>query len=229
MRRLWLLLSLVAIFFVAPLRRARAAETDPSDDYAAARTGFQLGVRFSAQVPSGGLGGGASLSDVLGPRAHLAFDIGSKLNPYFFLGGYAGFSYGLQGNAFTAACGATDAYGNSPSCTAESVDGGIVAIVTFMPSDLVDPWVGLSLGYELQGFDYAGASGTFSGISPTVLAGADLRFRDRDHRGVASLGPYLGLTGQKYFTANAGGSSLDAGAEPIHAWIHFGLRLTFPS
>jgi hypothetical protein len=212
---------------------AAAAETSDSDDpyaYAAAGTGFQLGIRTSVQVPKGSLGGGSSFADVLGPRVHMAFDIGSRLSPYFFLGGYVGFSYGLSaGDAFSAACSATDACGNPVSCTAESLDGGAVAIVTLRPNDLVDPWVGLTLGYELQGLDYAGATGLFSGISPSALGGIDFRIRNGDHKGILSVGPYGGVTFQRYLTGDIGGSSYDTNAEPFHAWIHFGVRVTFPS
>jgi hypothetical protein len=231
MRRIGRSLPLSSLLFLTS-RLAGAAEAREAPDiseYAPARTGFQLGIRVSTQVPSGSLGGGSSLSDLLGPRVHVAFDIGSKLNPYFFFGGYIGGSYGLEGGAFSAACGATDAYGNSVSCSAESLDGGFVAIVTFLPSAMVDPWMGLTAGYELQGLSYGGATGLFSGISPSALAGFDFRIRNGEHKGILSIGPYGGVTAQKYLTGSTGGSAVDTSGEPFHAWIHFGVRLTFPS
>jgi hypothetical protein len=221
-------LLLVPLF----LGRASAAETAEAPDayeYAPARTGFQLGIRTSVQVPSGGLGGGASFSDLLGPRVHMAFDIGSRLNPYFFFGGYVGVSYGLSaGAAYGDTCSATDAYGDTVSCTAESLDGGAVAIVTFLPNAMVDPWMGLTVGYELQGMNYAGATGMFSGVSPSVLAGFDFRIRNGDHKGIMSVGPYGGVTVQRYLTGDAGGTTVDTSTEPFHTWIHLGVRVTFP-
>jgi hypothetical protein len=216
------------VFVSWPAAAAETSEAPETSEYAAARTGFQLGVRVSTQVPYGTLGGGSSFSDVFGPRLHVAFDIGSKLNPHLFLGGYIGGSYGLEGGAFSSACSATDAYGDGVTCSAESLDGGLIAIVTLLPNAMVDPWLGVTAGYELQGLSYAGATGLFSGISPSALAGFDFRIRNGEHKGIMSIGPYGGATAQKYLTGAVGGSSFDASGEPFHAWIHFGLRLTFP-
>jgi hypothetical protein len=229
----WLAPTLTLLSAFSLARPAAAGETSEPEDpyaYAPAGTGFQLGIRTSVQVPSGSLGGGSSFADVLGPRLHMAFDIGSRLSPYFFFGGYVGFSYALSaGDAFSAACSATDACGNPVSCTAESLDGGAVAIATLLPNDMVDPWVGLTLGYELQGLSYAGATGLFSGISPSALGGIDFRIRNGDHKGIMSVGPYGGVTLQRYLTGDIGSSSYDTSSEPFHAWIHLGVRVTFPS
>jgi hypothetical protein len=208
---------------------AETAESPAQEEYAPARTGFQLGLRLSTQVPSGSLGGGSSLSDLFGPRVHLAIDIGSKLNPYLFFGGYVGGSYGLEGGDFTTACSATDAYGDTVSCSAESVDAGVVAVVTLLPAGFVDPWLGLTAGYEVQVLSYGDATGLFSGVSPSALMGVDFRIRNGDKRAVMSVGPYGGVTLQKYLTGSIDGSAVDTSAEPFHAWIHVGVRLTFPS
>jgi hypothetical protein len=217
----------VAVVLASPLPRPPSAEAPP--DFAPARTGFQLGVRFSVQVPAGGFGGGSSFSDLLGPRGHAAFDIGSKLNPYFFFGGYLGVGFGTPGATYGDACNATDASGNSVSCTAESVDAGLVGIVTFLPSDFVDPWLGATLGYEVQGLEYGGATGLFTGVSPSLLGGVDFRLRNETtHTGLMSVGPYVGVTFQRYFTGAVNGSSTDTSDEPFHMWLHFGVRATFP-
>jgi hypothetical protein len=223
--------TLVAVISVLSLSRIAAAGSAESPDtgYAEAHTGFQFGMRVSAQVPEGSLGSAGTLSSLMGPRMHVAFDIGSKVNPYFFVGGYVGVSYGLQGSGFSSVCSGSDASGDGSSCNAESVDGGLIAIVTFAPNRLVDPWAGLSLGYEVQGLNYAGATGTLTGISPTGLAGIDFRLRNREHKSFMSIGPYGGITAQKYVTARFDGSSLEPAGEPIHAWVHFGFRITFPS
>jgi len=208
---------------------AQMAEAPPDRTYADARTGFQAGIRLSAQIPAGNLEPGVTLASLLGPRVHLAFDLGSKVSPYFFVGGYIGMSYGLEGSSFSEICGATDSYGDGASCQAESADGGLVLIATLAPSRLVDPWVGVTVGYEVQGLNYAGASGLLTGVSPTLLTGVDFRIRNREHKGLLSVGPYVGLTAQKYLTASLDGMSIDPSGGPFHAWLHFGLRLTFPS
>src|ERR1700722_3604618 len=151
-------LVVLALLLATPVARA-AEEGAPEIPYAEARTGFQVGVRVSAQVPAGSFVSGTSLGSVLGPRLHMAFDLGSKLNPYFFIGGYLGVSYGVEGSTFSSACSAADESGAGVTCNAESADGGLVAIVTFAPDRLVDPWMGLTLGYEVQGFNYAGVPG----------------------------------------------------------------------
>jgi hypothetical protein len=66
-------------------------------------------------------------------------------------------------------------------------------------------------------------------VSPTLILGVDFRLRNREHKGVVSVGPYFGLTEQKYVTGSLGGVSLETSAEPLHTWFHFGLRVTFPS
>lgn len=229
MRRFVQSFMLISVLLVSRLSFAEEAEAPEADEYAPARAGFQLGLRVSTQIPTGSLGGSTSMSDVFGPRVHVAFDIGSKLDPHFFLGGYVGGSYGLEGEAFGSTCSGTDAYGNPVSCTAESLDGGVVGVVTFVPSGFVDPWIGLTAGYELQVLNYAGIAGLYSGLSPSALGGIDFRIRNSDHKSILSIGPYGGVTIQKYVTGSMGGSSFDASAAPFHSWIHFGVRLTLPS
>jgi hypothetical protein len=135
----------------------------------------------------------------------------------------------MPGNAFSSGCDAIGAYGSGASCTAESLDGGMVAIASFLPNDFIDPWLGVTVGYELQGVDIAGATGLFSGISPSALAGFDFRVRNREHKGILGVGPYVGVTLQRYLTADIGGKPVDTSSEPFHTWIHFGLRFTLPS
>jgi hypothetical protein len=159
---------------------------------------------------------------------HLAFDIGSRLDPHFFFGGYFGLSYGSEGADFSAACSATDAYGDGVSCTSESFDGGAVGIVSFLPNDFIDPWLGLTLGYEVQGLDYGGATGLFTGVSPSLLGGFDFRVRNGDHKGVLGIGPYGGVTAQRYLTGSLSGGAFDTSSEPFHTWFHFGVRVTLP-
>jgi hypothetical protein len=217
------------LFLAAQLAHADPAEAPPESTYAEARRGFQVGVRMSAQIPSGSLENGVRFASLLGPRIHVAFDLGSKVSPYFFVGGYLGMSYGLEGSSFSDLCGASDGSGNSPTCQAESADGGLVLIATLAPARLMDPWIGITVGYEVQGLNFAGMTGVLTGVSPTALTGVDFRLRNREHRSFMSLGPYVGVTAQKYLSAKLDGSAIGASSEPIHTWFHLGIRITFPS
>ena len=63
----------------------------------AARTGFQIALRTGVAVPLGEVDKGDSMSDTFTPQVPIIADIGVKLIPELFLGGYVGISVGGVG------------------------------------------------------------------------------------------------------------------------------------
>jgi hypothetical protein len=94
--------------------------------------GFEIGVRLGYGLPMGDLAKDAKLSDSVSGMLPIWLDIGYRINPNIFVGGYA--QYGI---AFVKDCP------DSASCSASSIRFGAQAHYHIIPDQTFDPWVGL--------------------------------------------------------------------------------------
>jgi len=132
---------LLGILGLSGLSAAAAAQGAPP-----ARTGFQMDVRTGYSIPMGKLAGEAKLSDQLSGQVPIIIDIGGKVIPELFVGGYLGFAFGGAGSAADAFC-----KGNGQSCTALSLHLGALIQYHILPAGAVNPWVGYGIGVESLG------------------------------------------------------------------------------
>jgi hypothetical protein len=195
-----------------------------------ARTGFQVAVRTGVTVPIGSLRKNVKLSDNLGVQIPFHADVGAKIIPQLFLGGYVGVSIGAVGDTLSRAC--DQAY---VSCSSVGLRFGLQAQYHLIPDGKVNPWIGYGIGYEI-----AGVSGTNGGNKVSaalggvefahIMAGADFRISR-----IVGIGPFADFALGQYSIASAEetrfGQTLkrdgDIRDKALHAWLTLGVKVTF--
>ena len=218
----------------APVERAEPVERD---DAPRARVGFQLALRTGLSFPMGSVGGntvngqtGDSLSNQFSAQVPLILDVGAKLTPSIFLGGYASFAFGGSGDAFRA----TECPGAARGCSGGEVRLGAEIQYNFQPAERLNWWLGYGAGFESASASSTGAgfnySETFTGFELARLSGG-VDYRASRHFGI---GPFIDLALGEYTHAhyeNANQQVLDTSPDPrsLHAWLTLGVRgVLFP-
>ncbi len=196
----------------------------------AARTGFQISLRTGVAVPLGEVEKGSSMSDFFTPQVPLIADIGVKVIPEVFLGGYLGLSAGGVGDKLKAPCDLANV-----DCMAVGFRFGVQGQFHFAPDARWNPWVGYGIGYEI-----AGASGEKNGNKATaalggvefahLMAGVDYRISR-----VVGIGPYADFSLGQYSiaaletTINGRKTKVDGDIKDttLHQWLLIGVKVTF--
>jgi hypothetical protein len=194
-----------------------------------ARIGFQMAIRTGYSVPMGkfdGGAGGANLSDVVSGQVPFIADIGAKIIPSLFLGGYFGIGIGGTGSALNQACNS-----DGISCFAVTVHVGVEAQLHFLPQTLANPWIGYGLGYESLALSASSSDGqsttsSYGGFEfAHLMAGLDLRLT----RGFG-VGPFFDFSFAQYSTSGQDSSlGVEIPNSATHEWLTLGARFViFP-
>jgi hypothetical protein len=207
-----------------PPEEAHKGEAPP------ARTGFQIALRTGVSVPLGELDKGENMSDAFTPQWPIIADIGFKVIPQLFLGGYVGIAVGGAGDTFKKACDAA-----SVDCIAVGGRIGLQAQFHFIPDGKWNPWVGYGIGYELAGVSGSKANNKVSAAVAGVefahlMAGADFRVNK-----TVGIGPFADFAIGQYTIATlettlAGVSQKrdgDIQNTALHEWLTLGVKITF--
>ena len=107
------------------------------------RVGFQMAFRTGYSIPMGGItkdfygSGELKMSDTVSGQVPIILDIGGKVIPQPFLGGYFGLGFGGTAGAVHDTCKASNS-----DCLAVSVQLGIEAQYHILPAGSVNPWIG---------------------------------------------------------------------------------------
>ncbi|HEY0469735.1 MAG TPA: hypothetical protein VGC79_36345 [Polyangiaceae bacterium] len=187
-----------------------------------ARTGFQMDIRTGYSVPFGSAFNGMKLSDTSSGQVPILVDIGAKVIPQLFVGGYTGFAIGGAGGDFEAGCNASNA-----DCLTLRFHLGVEAQYHILPAGRVNPWLGYGLGFESFG-----QSRTVGGVSTTrTLSGFEFaRFMGgvdfRVHR-VFGVGPFVDLSMASFSRVSNGSSSTSITDRATHEWLTIGARFVF--
>jgi hypothetical protein len=217
-------LSLLILAGLASAQGARAAEQAPP-----ARQGFQMALRTGFAIPMGKVSDGpnADMSNSFGWQVPFLVEIGGKLHPNFFLGGYLGVGFGSVAGDFKRSC---DAQGIS--CGGFDFRLGIEAQYHFSPAAFANPWLGYGIGYEIAavGGDRNGQSynSSVSGLEfAHLMGGVDFRFTR-----VFGVGPFVDFAVGEYGRAHSeipGGPTFDGDINQTatHEWLTFGARFVF--
>ena len=163
------------------------------------RTGLTIGLSFGVSLPNGkaqalltdpltGLTSSGLESDVVGVLLPVTLDVGYRLSPSWYLGGYFGVAYGTGSNC---AENGTD----TASCSETQIRVGVDAEYKFMPDRVPQPWVGAGVGWEIMNqmqTDNEGneTSGSTNGVE-FAHVGVGVDFRLGPPRVPVQLGPYF--------------------------------------
>ena len=204
-------------------------ENEEHGDAPPARTGFQVALRSGVAIPLGDVQKDLKLSDVAGPQFAATVDIGGKIIPNLFVGGYLGLNIGGAGGTLADSC--TKA---SASCTAVTLRIGVQAQYHIIPDGKVNPWVGYGIGYEATSINES-----VGGLSVTttagglefghIMGGVDFRISK-----VFGLGPFVDLSVAQYSSYDTGSSSVngtstshDIQNKALHEWLTLGAKFVF--
>ena len=208
------------------------ADQYTSADQASTRTslsathGPSLGLRAGYGVPFGSTAQGYDLKGNLGGLIPLWLDVGYRLNPNIFLGGFFQFGFGLS----------PEGCGGSINCSQNDMRFGLQAHYHFLPAKIYDPWIGIGAGYEIFRQSVSGnlfgpfsGSGSASGFEfGNVQAGLDLKIS----KGF-TLGPFATFTLAQFSSGDltltgTGTTTTQSGIQnkALHEWLMFGLKAT---
>lgn len=195
----------------------------------AARTGFQMALRTGVMIPFGDVDKSIAMADAFSPQVPLVVELGGKVIPHLFLGGFFGVGVGGVAGKFADACKAANA-----SCVAASVQLGVELQVHILPDKKLDPWLGYGIGYSANG-----GGGSANGKDFTVstggldfahlMAGLDVRLSR-----TIGLGPVVDFTAGTYTKLKSevnGTTQFDGDVKETatHYWLMLGGRLViFP-
>jgi hypothetical protein len=230
------LFSFASVFCIAGY--AMAQEAPPPATTTAApppRVGFQMALRTGYAVPMGyarGANPGSNaadlkMSDGFSGQVPLFIEIGGKIVPNLFLGGYLGFGFGGAAGEFDAICS-----GSGVSCVAVGVRFGAEVQYHILPGETANPWVGYGIGFESLALSMSAggqtATDSFGGFEYAhLMAGVDFRLNR-----IFGIGPFVDFSiGEytRYHVEAPGLATIDGDIQTTrtHEWLAFGVRGTF--
>jgi hypothetical protein len=178
------------------------------------RTGFQMDIRTGYSVPMGNLQKDVKMSDWVSGQVPFLLDIGGKIIPELFLGGYFGFGVGGAGGPLKETC---------PNCTSVRLHFGAEVQYHILPAGFVNPWIGYGIGLESMAVGDSSSVG-FGGFEfARFMGGADFRINK-----VFGVGPFVDLSMATYSSFSDGdGNNLDITETATHEWLTLGVRFVF--
>jgi hypothetical protein len=223
MRLSMVCLSVAAAVTYAPLTAGQ--HPPPSSLPPPARVGFQLGLRTGLAVPLGYSSKGEEMSNVFAPQVPIIVEIGGKVLPQLFVGGYLALGFGGAAGEAKESCGGS-------TCIGIGTRFGAEVQYHFLPDAQTNPWIGYGIGYESAGMVFAEGSRTgtvsYNGFEfGHFMGGVDFRLSR-----TFGLGPFAGLSIGQYrrITYENGVRNIASGdisETAIHEWFMLGLRTVF--
>ena len=188
-----------------------ASEREPSP------SGPRIALRSGVAVPFGAAYRfGGALSDTIAGYVPLRLDVGYRVARHFYVGVDAQLAAILPN-----ACPA------DASCSGTNVRFGAMAAYHLLPGRLVDPWLGLGMGFERLDVTRTvdGTSGEISARGLELLdieLGVDLR-----PTRALRVGPVIASSFTRYTRIVINGNSTTDFDPAIHAWVLLGFRGAF--
>lgn len=185
-----------------------------------ATSGVSFGLRAAYAIPLGNAGENFAQSDVIRGMVPVWLDVGYRVNPRVYLGGFFQYGIGIAPS------------GCDPPVKCSSISDlrfGLNVHYHFQPNrGSVDPWAGIGIGYEIingnllvppylsehlsaRGFEFVNAQfGADFPLSPSL-----------------AVGPWLGLTFAQYSRQSTDGFSRSIERTALHEWLMLGFRGVF--
>jgi len=221
MRTMHTLGTTLALLLTTSAGLAHAQATDK-------QSGFALGLRAGYAMPMGKVGGASvggltikstDLKDGLKSAVPLQLDLGYRLNPHVYVGGYFQYAF-AQINTDKGPC---------DGCSAKDLAFGAGAAYHILPEGAFDPWIGVSFGYEILSTSLGSGDVDFS-VKGMQFVNLQLGGDFLTSPGL-TVGPVVNVAIGKFssFSASGSGMSLDGdlyNAE-VHEWVTLGVRGQF--
>ncbi|HET7546081.1 MAG TPA: hypothetical protein VFK05_39705 [Polyangiaceae bacterium] len=197
------------------------------------RVRFEIGGRVGYAMPIGSLSSSTKLNDVFTGTIPGVLDLWARIPGGFAIGGYFGLAAGIQGHALDSCA----------NCSALDFRAGLQAAKHFKDTAILDPWVGIGIGWEwasvsqifhTQGVEFTSDS-TYSAF-PELSAHAGLDIGGE----TVAFGPYVSISYAPFNKVKStlscsdirctnenivtGSSDVDGGG---HGWFSFGVRGTY--
>jgi hypothetical protein len=208
--------------------RAQTEPDAPEEGTPPARKGFQLALRSGYMVPFGQASGapGDTMGNTFSGQVPLLVDIGGKLSPNVFLGGYLGLGFGGTAGETSNVCSR-----DNVTCVTASLRLGIEAQYQFTPDASTNPWIGYGIGIESTAFSGSNGGTTYSVAAAGwefghFMAGLDFRLSK-----TIGIGPMVDFSLAEYNTIsvneNGQTSNGTVANKALHEWLLVGPRLVF--
>jgi hypothetical protein len=217
-----------------PAQGASTSEVPP-DEHASgeappARTGFQISLRTGVAVPLGDAAQDAKMSDGFGLQVPIIADIGAKVIPQLFVGGYLGIAVGGVGDSIKKSCDQVKV-----DCSSVGFRFGVEAQYHILPDGKLNPWVGYGIGYEISGIGGSKNNDkvTFGlgGVEfAHLMAGFDYRVSKVFGIGPFAdfaLGQYSVTTSETTLNGVTKKTDSDISNKAMHEWLMLGVKVTF--
>jgi hypothetical protein len=198
-----------------------------------ARTGFGLPFGKSSGVP------GDDFDELSGGQVPLWFDLGIHFGGHFTAGMYLSYGIGISSDEFSRACDVLEdaSVGVDISCTSSDVRVGAQFLFHVLPARLVDPWVGVGLGWEWFSATQRASDGTQSASATLTTNGFEsfnlqtgVDFKIADHIG---LGPFVSFSNATFGSVKLSCENLECTEQKqditdtaSHQWLMFGAKFT---
>jgi outer membrane protein W len=212
-----------------PAPAAPAAEAAPTAGVAAssAEPGkFFLGLRLGYGLPMGDAVKDGKMSDGVSGQIPIWLDVGYMVTKNIMVGLYG--QYGIVSMADNTCVSGAD-------CSASDMRFGVQGQYHIMPTEKINPWVGLGVGYEILSWTVkaGGAEGNvkYKGMEfVNIQGGADFKVTP----GIG-IGPFLSFSMGQYGSASmkttGTGADVDTSEDitdkAMHEWLTFGVRGAF--
>ncbi len=220
---------------------AAALACSSATAHADEETGVSVGVRVGYGVAYGDAEKGTSMQSFQRGMMPVWFDAGYRISPRIFLGAFYQYaptfpatnSCSFPGSVPAGLVGTASGANGQTTCDGRDQRFGVELAYHVLPKDLLDPWVGIGLGWEFSTLDYstgpaaAVSSYQMSGFTADLQLGADLRYSK-----VVPFGPFVDLSlssfgTASYYDANGVGYGPQTFSTNIHGWATFGVRAQF--
>ena len=186
--------------------------------------GFSFGLRFDLAYPFGNINSvasidaneasGAGFASYLGVLFSFGADVGYRLTPHWYVGGY--FAAGPATNPIGSQTNCT----GSLQCSLNDLRFGLDAKYLGSPQANTDPWIGAGIGWEIANISTDAAA--FASYGPEFLhlrAGLDFRLSQHIYVGpeaMFAMGVFTNGLGKNA----ASGADISAA---LHEWLSIGV------
>jgi outer membrane protein W len=202
--------------------------------------GFEIGARAGYAFSAGNIGAlpngtDENLSTFVSGQLPLWLDVGYRITPALYLGGFFQYGFGFVNEDRQDGCRNANV-----SCSASDIRLGVMGRYHLSPAGPVLPWLGFGFGYEWGMFSVnvdqplignPDTESTWSGFEfANFQAGADYHLAPRV--AVApfvsvSIGQYQSVSNTTTIGSTSTTANEDLAKKSLHEWILIGVRFAF--